>query len=101
MKWVNPLPMGMRHGVRVYRPGVEVRRIADVICDLGWKGNGARVFRWRCGTVVVVRVGSTQDAALCAKFMAHHLGTYARHESTGCGPQRVHVIHDLNWAMHP
>jgi hypothetical protein len=102
-RWVSPVPAGVGAKARVFRPGRDVRQVADVICERAWKGPGVRVFRWPCGTVAVVRVGSYGDDVLLRECEPHLLVTYARHGlfgagALGDGPMLVDVLHDLNWA---
>ena len=78
-----------------------VRRLAGIIVELAWCRQGVRVYRWPCGTVAVVRVGSHADAVLLGECIDRLLVTYARHNllgRAGAGPQLVDVLHDLNWA---
>jgi hypothetical protein len=99
--WVSPLPDGLRMSVQVYRPGHDVRRLAGVIVERAWRRQGVRVYRWPCGTVAVVLVGSRADAVLLTECVDHLLVTYARHDllgKPGPGPLLVDVLHDLNWA---
>lgn len=99
--WVSPLPDGLRTSVHVYRPGHDVRRLAGFIVERAWVRQGVRVYRWPCGTVAVVLVGSHADAVLLGECLDHLLVTYARHDllgKPGAGPLLVDVLHDLNWA---
>lgn len=99
--WASPLPEGLHKAVKVYRPGHDVRRVAGVIVDRAWRRQGVRVYRWPCGTVAMVIVGSRADAVLLDECVDQLLVTYARHDllgKTGAGPSLVDVLHDLNWA---
>lgn len=99
--WVSPLPDGLHRHVQVYRPGHDVRRLAGIIVERAWCRQGVRVYRWPCGTVAVVRVGSRSDAVMLGECVDHLLVTYARHDllgKPGNGPTLVDVMHDLNWA---
>jgi hypothetical protein len=100
---VSPLPDGVTHAVKVFRPRHDVRRVAELICERAWKGLGVRVFRWPCGTLAVVTVGSLGDGVLLRECTDQLLVTYARHGLLGGGvpgdgPRWVDVLHDLNWA---
>lgn len=99
-EWASPVPRGIGCQTRVFRPGRDVRVVADVICTRAWKGPGVRVFRWPCGTVAVVRVGSYGDEVLLRECLMHLLVTYAHRSdlgSLGQGPKLVDIVHDLNW----
>lgn len=102
--WKSPVPLGVGASTKVFRPGRDLRRIADVICERAWRqGPGVRVFRWPCGTVAVVRVGSAGDAILLNECGGFHLATYARQRTlrgsgVEVGPTLVDVLHDLHWA---
>lgn len=100
--WVSPLPAGLHLSVQVYRPGHDVRRLAGIIVDRAWRRQGVRVYRWACGTVAVVLVGSRADGVMLGECLDHLLVTYARHDllgkKPGPGPSLVDVLHDLNWA---
>jgi hypothetical protein len=102
-RWVSPVPAGVGAAAKVFRPGRDMRQIADVICERAWKNDGVRVFRWPCGTVVVVRVGSQGDKTLTLACEPRLLATYARlhvpgSDARGPGPSVVEVLHDLHWA---
>lgn len=99
--WVSPLPVGLHLSVQVYRPGHDVRRLAGIIVERAWRRQGVRVYRWPCGTMVVVLVGSRADAVMLDQCIDHLLVTYARHDlrgKPGPGPSLVDVLQDLNWA---
>lgn len=95
---MSPVPAGMAPGIRVYRPGRDVRTVADAICDRAWKGLGVRVYAWPCGTIALVTVGSRGDLALFERSPDALFATYARHAITRVGPMRVDVLHDMGWA---
>jgi hypothetical protein len=97
MAWVSPVPAGIGSAARVFRPGVDVRVVANTICERGWKGTGVRVFRWPCGTVSVVTVGARGDVLLLRESLPQLFATYVR-DANGVGPKLVDVIHALNWA---
>lgn len=98
---MSPLPYGVGRvgrAIRVFRPESDIRRVAEWICDQSWKGHGVHVFRWPCGTVAVVAIGSFSDGVLLRKCMDQLLGSYARHATSRLGPTRADVLHDLNLA---
>lgn len=99
--WVSPLPDGLHMSVQVYRPGHDVRRLAGMIVERAWRRQGVRVYRWPCGTVAVVLVGSRADAVMLGECLDHLLVTYARHDllgNPGRGPTLKDVLDQLNWA---
>jgi len=76
---------------------VDVRVVANAICERGWRGAGVRVFRWHCGTIAIVTVAQRGDAVLMRDSEAALFATYAC-DARGVGPKLVDVIHALNWA---
>ncbi len=97
MAWESPVPGGVGAKTRTFRPCVDIRVVASLICERGWQGPGVRVFRWPCGTVSVVTVGARGDLVLMRESLPHLFGTYTR-DAHGIGPKLVDVIHALNWA---
>lgn len=93
----SPLANTRVNGAWVFRPGHDVRRVAWMICERAWHGRGVRVFRWGCGTVAVVKVGSDADARLMQSHGVYVFATYCL-DTTQRGPLMVDVIHDLHWA---
>lgn len=102
--WESLLPDGLgKAGVQLFDAGVDPRRIAGVVCERAWKGDGVRVYRWPCGALAVVNVGSRPDAKLLADCIDMLLVTYARHRLLGSearlrGPSLTDVLRDLQWA---
>lgn len=94
--WVSPVPAGVGAAARVFRPGTDIRVVANTICERGWKAPGVRVFRWACGTVAVVTVGQRGDLVLMRESLPYLFGTYAC-DVRGVGPKLADVIHALNW----
>jgi len=95
--WPAPVGNLRMKAAWVCRPDQDVRRTAALICERAWVGRGVRVFRWPCGTVVIVPVASKADRELLHAHAAHHLATYCI-DALQRGPRTVDVIHDLNWA---
>lgn len=87
--WKSPVPSGIGHGARIYRPGNNQVKIADVIAERACVGFGVRVYRWPCGTVAIVTRDGPEDALLAAKCSEHLLGTYAK------GAKVSYVLNDL------
>lgn len=104
MASVSPFPVGLsRARVMVFAPGTDVRRVAGMVCERAWRGQGVRVWRWPCGSVAVADVGSRADGQLLTQCIDALLATYAQHGVfgygvVGAGPQLVEVLQDLNWA---
>lgn len=87
----------------MFAPRTDVRRIAGIVCERAWRRQGVRVWRWSCGSMAVVDVGSSVDAQLLIRCFDALLATYARHGIfgdglLGDGPQLVDVLLDLNWS---
>lgn len=101
--WKSPVPLGVGATTKVFRPGRDPRRIAELICVRAWRKGGVRVFCWPCGTVAVAGVGSVGDTILLRECGACWFGTYARQRIPGsdreAGPALVDVLHDLHWAQ--
>jgi len=102
-RWVPPVLAGLVAPGRIFGPRRDVREVAGVLCDLAWKGAGVRVFRWPCGTMAAIRVGSRADDVLLSECEQYLFVTYARlhvpgTDKRGDGPTLVDVLHDLHWA---
>lgn len=89
--------------VQVFAPRADVRRVAGLVCERAWRGQGVRVWRWPCGTVAVVDVGTRADRKLLTDCVDALLVTYARHGVFACGvlgdgPSLADVMRELHWA---
>jgi len=99
--WRNPVPIGARSGVRVFRPGEPLRRVIEAVCIGGWRGLGVRVYAWPCGTLAVVPRDTDSDARLATLCGDRLHGTYARRmtpDGLQGGPQWRHVAIELQWS---
>lgn len=90
-------------GVKFFEPDTDTRRLAGVVCERAWRGDGVRVYRWSCGSLALVNVGSRADGRMLDACIDMLLVTYGRHAVNGqprrgAGPMLVDVLHDLHWA---
>ena len=63
---------------RVHSASRPIHRVASDIAESAWAGKGVRVFAWPCGTVAVVRVGSSADELLTRTIPDRLLATWTR-----------------------
>jgi len=96
--WRSPIPRGKGIKARVYAPGSKPELIATYICERGWTGRGVRVFRWPCGTLAVVPIGTPSDASLLSICLDALFATYARRTVMGGGPLYLDVLDDVRCA---
>lgn len=93
MKWRSPVPACKGIKAKVFAPGRPAEQVAMTICDQAYIGRGVRVFRWPCGTLALVRVGTPSDERLLSMCAAALCATYA--VGARCKPLYADVLDDV------